>query len=400
MARRLLCAIAAASLILAGCGSKSKGGGTTSSAPVKFMMITTITGPGLSFPQLYAGAKAAAARINAKGGLSGHKIEIETCDDEFNPNKATNCGRKAVQDKIAAVLGLFSITAGAQVVKVLQAGNIPSIGGIMLNPAEALSPISYPYDCGAICGGPGPAFGLVSQGCQRIGSVLDQSNPAVNLLQAEIQAVTEGKGRTYVGNVGEPTNAADPDPIVKAIVAKNPDCVDFVGGQADAVKFFKALNRSNPNIRFGSAYATMIPQLLPSLGTALNSQLVSVHTMIPPAAATAPPDSLKQFAADMAAYDPKAAIDAFSEQGWFAMHLVELIAGSGMSTLDNTTLLAKLKTVHGLDLGITPPISFDQNGPVAKYPHLFNTTVIRLKVANNQYQVADPQFLDVSPYIK
>jgi len=399
MARRLLCAIAAASLILAGCGSKAKNGGG-SAAPVKFMMITTVHGPGLNFSQLFDGAKAAAARINAKGGLSGHKIEIETCDDEFNPNKATNCGRQAVQDKVAAVLGLFSITAGAQVVKVLEAGNVPSIGGIMLNPAEALSSIAYPYDCGAICGAPGPAFGLVAQGCQRIGSVLDQSNPAIKLLQAEIQAVTEGKGRTYVGNVGEPTNVADPDPVVKAIVAKNPDCVDFVGGQADAVKFFKALNRSNPNIRFGSAYATMIPQLLPSLGTQLTSSLVSVHTLIPPDSETTPPDALKQFTADMAAYAPKSPIDAFSEQGWGAMHLVELIAGSGMGTIDNTTMLAKLKTVHNLDIGIVPPLSFDRNGPVSKYPHLFNTTVIRLKVVDNNYQVADPQWLNVAPYIQ
>jgi len=399
MARRLLCAIAAASLILAGCGSKAKGG-TGSSAPVKFMMITTVHGPGLNFTQLFDGAKAAAARINAKGGLSGHKIEIETCDDEFDPNKATACGRKAVEDKVAAVLGLFSIRAGAQVTQVLQAGNIPSIGGIMLNPAEALSSIAYPYDCGAICGGPGPAFGLVKQGCKRIGSVLDQSNPAVNLLQAEIKAVTEGNGATYVGNVGEPTNAADPAPVVRAIMAKNPDCVDFVGGQADAVKFFKQLNSTNPDVKIGTGYATMIPQLLPSLPTGVKSEIVSVHTLIPPNAETTPPAALQQFAADMAAYAPKSPIDAFSEQGWGAMHLVELIAGSGMSTIDSTTMLAKLKTVHNLDIGIVPPISFDQNGPVAKYPHLFNATAIALKVVDNAYQVADPAWLNVAPYVQ
>src|SRR6266581_6443093 len=111
-------AIAAAALTAA-CSSSAKPGkaadsaspssGTTGASatgtPIKIMVTGTFNGPGIGYPESTAGAKAAADAINAAGGVGGHPIEIEACDDQYDANKAAACAQKAVSDKVTALVG-------------------------------------------------------------------------------------------------------------------------------------------------------------------------------------------------------------------------------------------------------------------------------------------------------
>ena len=44
------------------------------------------------------GAQAAIAAINAAGGVKGHPLELDVCDDQQNANAAATCARRFVND--------------------------------------------------------------------------------------------------------------------------------------------------------------------------------------------------------------------------------------------------------------------------------------------------------------
>ena len=116
-------AMLAAAVLAGACGSSNK---TTTAAlsnaaattnttaaapagtPIKVMQIATLTGPSNNVPQDADAGKATAKAINAAGGVNGHPIVLEVCDDKFDPNQAADCARQAVSDNVAAVVALNS----------------------------------------------------------------------------------------------------------------------------------------------------------------------------------------------------------------------------------------------------------------------------------------------------
>jgi len=113
-------AVAAAAALAVGCsssGSSSTAGSGTSSgaakAPIRLMVDTTMTPAaalgGLSFPYPAVTAKAAAAALNKDGGIDGHQVVIDVCDNQGNPNQSAACGREAKSNGDIAVVGSWDV---------------------------------------------------------------------------------------------------------------------------------------------------------------------------------------------------------------------------------------------------------------------------------------------------
>src|SRR4029453_8716055 len=96
--------------------------------------------------------KAAAADLNKKGGINGHPIEIEACNDQSDQKAAAACARQAVSDKVVAVLGLFSLFGDA-ILPVLESAKIPYVGNTILSASDSSSPMAFPMDGGVVGGG-------------------------------------------------------------------------------------------------------------------------------------------------------------------------------------------------------------------------------------------------------
>jgi branched-chain amino acid transport system substrate-binding protein len=94
MKRRLLATSAAlaAALVLGACGSSSSGGGTGSAAAPYRVMLTggfSASGVLLSDAQTsLLAVKAAAKKVNAEGGVDGHKVVLTVSDDAGDPTTA------------------------------------------------------------------------------------------------------------------------------------------------------------------------------------------------------------------------------------------------------------------------------------------------------------------------
>ena len=81
------------------------------------------------------GVKLAADEINAKGGILGKKIKIETQDDQSKPDEAkTVVTNFAANPKVVAVIGEVASTRSKNAAPVLQKAGIPMISPSSTNP--------------------------------------------------------------------------------------------------------------------------------------------------------------------------------------------------------------------------------------------------------------------------
>jgi ABC-type branched-subunit amino acid transport system substrate-binding protein len=164
-----LAAVATAlALGVAGCGGSDSGGSSTPSgggaaksgaatgSTVKLGLINP-TGAFVSNPDINAGALAAVRALNARGGLAGHKVELDICNDKADATLAAKCARQMVTDKVVAMVAEMGINdqnsepiiAAAGIPAILQRGSAASVlnGANVYLPVGG-TPLAYPVMAG------------------------------------------------------------------------------------------------------------------------------------------------------------------------------------------------------------------------------------------------------------
>ena len=78
-------------------------------APIKVMVEAPVDSQIAPYPNIPAAAKVYAQYINDKGGIKGRPLVVVVCDDQADAAKAADCARKAVEQKVVANVGSFTI---------------------------------------------------------------------------------------------------------------------------------------------------------------------------------------------------------------------------------------------------------------------------------------------------
>src|SRR5947209_11073235 len=104
------------------CISTAWGQGTT-----KIGVITSITGSLAAFGEAHKNGYAIALdEINAKGGVLGKKLSLDTYDDQSKPDQAVQGVSKLVdQDRVPLVLGSYSSESTKAIVPALTQRQVP-----------------------------------------------------------------------------------------------------------------------------------------------------------------------------------------------------------------------------------------------------------------------------------
>jgi ABC-type branched-subunit amino acid transport system substrate-binding protein len=124
----------------------SSAAATTSTAtgtPVDIMVISTFNNPAVDFSPNYEGAEVAADAINQAGGIGGHKVVIEHCNDQFTSNAALACARQAVTGKVIATVA-DETSFGNVVNPILTQAKIPAVGIEAESSVDWDSPAAFP----------------------------------------------------------------------------------------------------------------------------------------------------------------------------------------------------------------------------------------------------------------
>jgi branched-chain amino acid transport system substrate-binding protein len=127
-----LAALCTAAVLVAGCGSSSGSGGsssgkTTAKGPIPIGILTSLTGTFQPWGiEMRDGAQFAVNKINSSGGIDGRKLQLVVADDTSSPGAGiTGFNRLTEQDHAVAVGGIIDSDVGVATAPLAERDHIP-----------------------------------------------------------------------------------------------------------------------------------------------------------------------------------------------------------------------------------------------------------------------------------
>ena len=138
-----------------------------SGAPIKVMVEAPVDSQIAPYPNIPAAAKIYAQYINDKGGIKGRPLVVVVCDDQADASKAADCARKAVEQKVVANVGSFTIDV-SRGIPILEENKIAWFGACCpIVAQENTSKVSFPM--GFVGGFPtAAAIKMIDDGCKNV----------------------------------------------------------------------------------------------------------------------------------------------------------------------------------------------------------------------------------------
>ncbi|MCW2850166.1 MAG: flagellar motor protein MotA [Marmoricola sp.] len=367
-----LALFAALVLALSACASgtsSSNSGSSGSGDTIKVMTWAPLKSQLTNYPAITAAATTYGKYINAKGGINGKKLQVLTCDEGGTPNKASDCARKAIQEKVVAVISSFGYTGDATI-PLLKSANIAMFGGCCSNAVADLT------SSNSFIMGNGPAYGAalvqhaVDDGKKKIALVaIDGAQsylvPAENALKAN--------GLTPNKTVILPATAQDLSPQASQALADGTDAVVmFVN--ADSIKtFITAYKQIGSTARIYGPQGNLTEDVVSGFGNLSDGWVTgnSYADITSPAYADFR-DALKKYNAPDMGYNGLDGLGAWAGYTAFA----DIVKGIDGAVTSKSFLDAASKASNVDTNGMTAPVDFTtewSDGPKG-YQRLFNRT--------------------------
>ncbi|EHN10663.1 hypothetical protein PAI11_24660 [Patulibacter medicamentivorans] len=259
--RRYLVAatLATASIAMVGCGSDddSKTSASTGAASalgspraatgseVTIGYVSSGKGAATDTSSEIAASKAAVEYLNAyKGGIGGHKIKLEVCEDKFTPAGAASCANQMLRDEVPVVL--LGASGQGGVVRERLAGKGPAVISDQAIDASAFAPTPGNF---ILTNAVSAAFAIPAQTDKAKG--IDHAAYIVNDVPAATEGVnTVGKGYFAAAGVKldvvpVPVGTADVTPQIQSAISKGAKAFHVVGESNLCTAAFKALQGLN-----------------------------------------------------------------------------------------------------------------------------------------------------------
>jgi ABC-type branched-subunit amino acid transport system substrate-binding protein len=358
------------------------------------MAILTVSSSVAGFPEQVAAMQAQVKTVNAAGGVNGHTVSLQVCNDQASPNQGATCAQQAVSNHVAAVIGGVQL-GSTGVVPVLQHAGIPELSYPLL-PAEFKSPISWPIVSGVPAQNIGLGEAMAKQGCKKV-VAMAQDTPSATGSVPFLTAGVKAGGSEFVGTVTVPTTTTDLAPAVSQLVSKGADCVSIHGAGAEAQQFIEAIRQDAPQLKIGMTAAGLPQSTITALKGSANGIILADQPY--------PPNSdfpqVVAFRAAMSKYSPKEQADDLALVSWGQMNVLDQALKSISGTINASAVSKALGSLTKVDSGITPTFSFAKTAGLKNYPRLFNTNALSYTVKNGEYSYdKSSPYLNVAPVLR
>jgi ABC-type branched-subunit amino acid transport system substrate-binding protein len=373
--------------------------GTATAAPAKgkpvvLMALGSFTGGGLDFTSVPDAAKAAAKAINKAGGINGRPIEIVVCDTKIDENLNSDCARKAVDEKMTAVVGAFSTSE--EYLPILEKAGIPSVADYGISFSELTSPASFPIGATAVGGTGGMGAILADNGADKVDvPYLDLPGGAGAVAAGFVTYGLTPRGAPKATQTPVPINGADLTPSVQQTADKDPQGVALAVTDPEFSKWVLTYRQSGGEATIAGSGSSVNVDNVKTLGKAADGILIS-NNFKPPSLKKDP--GVRQMLKEINAYDSDIKLVDASVEAWGGVHLIA-DALEGQTTLDGATLMAQLNQDKTWDTRIGPPINFAQQpadikaagGILAGLNRVFTSDVYYAKVKGGKIKAIDAQ---------
>ena len=402
---------AAAVLVLAACGSskssKAAGGTATTKAgaaatgakptgtPIKVMTEAPIDTSFTPYPNIRDAAKYYAQWINEKGGIKGHPLEVIFCDDKNDANEAGNCARKAVEAKVVANVGSFTIDV-SRGIPIYEENKIAWFGVCCpIVSQENTSKISFPL--GFVNGFPtAAAIKMVDDGCKSIATTYGDY-PVADVFNQSFVNGWKSKGQTSeVKMVKTPLTPGDYSAEIARMTSPDIDCLFGNIGEANWPSVITALKKAGKSPRLYGPQGNLDAKVAKDFPKETNGAVVmGVYPDLSDAV-------FADYRAALDKYKASADIDWNSLGGlgtWTAFVAFTKVVESMTGDITNVTFLDAASKSTKVDTGgmvATLDFTKEWTGGGGKFTRIFNRNIYVSGIKDGKMVAGSPKPIDVT----
>jgi branched-chain amino acid transport system substrate-binding protein len=352
-----LSAVLVAGYCLAGVGASAASASTGSSGTYLVGVSEPMTGAEApSGTEIYDGEELAVAKINAAGGVLGHKIVLKEEDDACEPSTSVNAANKLVSLGVQAMVGGYCSSAAEPAEPIYSRAGIPNIQVA----ANATTLVTHGYHNVFLLDPTGglqahEATGFFTQ-ILKLKNVFiadDESTYAVNVAKLTFKDLAGTSTKTFPIEA-VPSTDQDFSSVIDTLRSDGADAVYWTGYFAQAAEFVRQLRTAGSTIPFVTADGSVTPTYIKDAGadaTGTYSTIAVLSSFLTGPAASAFDSSYKsKFHSTPGPYS------AYGYDGVYALADAAKAAGS-LSPSKVIAALRKLKFK-----GLTGTVSFAANG--------------------------------------
>jgi branched-chain amino acid transport system substrate-binding protein len=329
--------------------------------------------------EIYDGELLAVDKINAAGGVLGHKIVLKEEDDACDPQTSVNAANKLISLGVQAMVGGYCSSAAQPAEPIYARAGIPNIQAA----ANSTTLTSAGYHDVFLVDPSGSQQALEAAGffskVLKVKNLLiadDQSTYAVNVAQLTEKDLAGGPVKVLPVQA-IPATTQDFTAVITTIKSENASAVYWTGYFAQAAEFVRQLRSAGLTIPFVTADGSVDPTFIKDAGADADGTYatISVLTSFLTGAAAKAFDSsyVAHFHAQPGPYS------AYGYDGIDALADAAKLAGS-ISPAKVISALHRLKFA-----GLTGEVSFAPNGS------RIGAHFVVLEVSGGQYKLAPNQ---------
>jgi ABC-type branched-subunit amino acid transport system substrate-binding protein len=220
--------------------------------------------PVLSLEEQAIALQAAAKAFNERGGANGACIEVHTCDEGADPNKAQNCVRELDKAGIVATVNDLPTVALAEVADAFEKAGIPRVAGNAV-PEDWAKPNMYTLDAGSTGSALMFPQSLLEQGIKDQGMVRVDV-PATAALAGFFDAVYGDDGVKVRFDAPVPGGTTDYGQFILGAQQKNAKGLNLLLGEQEAVQVVRAGKQLGTDLLMATTPGTFSHQNMKDLG--------------------------------------------------------------------------------------------------------------------------------------
>jgi branched-chain amino acid transport system substrate-binding protein len=361
--RGLVAAAAASALLLSACGGGddnggSSGGGSSGGGSATIGFFGAQTGPNAQLGiNISNGVELALEQHNAKSGVT--QVKLIKYDTQGDPAQATNQAKKAVSDKVVAIIGPAFSGESKTADPIFEEAGIPNVSPSAT--AVTLGQNGWKFWHRVLANddvqGPGDAdFIAKTLNAKTVAVIDDQSEYGKGLGDAVRKQLATDGVKVAVNDAINP-DASSFSSTVNKVKPANPDVVFFAGYYSAAGKLVKQLKDGGVQGTFMSGDGTLDAQFIAGGGAAANGALLSCTCS---SAVGSSDPAVQKFATD---YKAKFNADpaTYSAEGFDATNAVlQAIDAGKTDPADINDFVTKIDFK-----GVSKQIKFAPNGELA-----------------------------------
>ena len=310
-----------------------------------------LSGPASALGQQFKlGAQLVFERVNARGGINGRPIELQSLDDGYEPERCAENTRKLIESGVFALFGYIGTPTGVVALPIATAAHMPWVAPF--TGAEALrTPFNrYAFHVRASYFDETAEIvkQLTSVGINRIG--VFYQNDAYG--KAGLEGVNRALKPLALAPVGLGTverNTVAVDAAVKSILEKKPDAIVQISAYTSCAAFIKAARKAGFTGTFYNVSFVGTQALAKELGS--EARGVVVAQVMPYAFAPLTPLSGEFLAAGKTAFGDTFEPSYGSLEGYVAARAVVEGLRRGSNTTTPESLITGLEALREFNLG-------------------------------------------------